>query len=273
MHTQPVRHDGSIRPLECHAGLAEGHVVPGVRHSPAYGTIEVLVLEEQHRVWLLNGGQQKPFGILRRAGHDDLQPRYVGEPRLHALRMERSRPDVTAERGTDRHVERCAPPVVCRRQIVYDLVEPAGDKIRVLDFQDGLEAFQRQAHGRPDGPTLYDRRIADPLGAELLDEPLRHLEDPAVRSYILPKQHDAIVGLHCLAQPLAHCIDKALLGRGVIGRHVVREGGSKDFGALGLQRAFDLRLPKRVFSGVFHFGYDGFVRLRDGLGRHRTFFE
>ena len=55
--------------------------------------VEHLVLEEDHRVVVADGLDEQALGVVGRRGHDDLQPRDVGEDRVQRLRVLRGRAD------------------------------------------------------------------------------------------------------------------------------------------------------------------------------------
>src|SRR4029453_850825 len=61
-------------------------------------------------------------------------------------------------------------------------------------------------------PGLGQRCVDHPLVAELVEEPLRHPEDPAPRRDVLPEHHDAIVRRHLVVQGVVGCGDNVLLG-------------------------------------------------------------
>src|SRR5439155_15592002 len=78
---------GQLRAFAYELGLAErDHIVrTGVRRAIVRLAIEVLRLEEQHRVVRANRGAEQSVGVEGSRGHDDAQTRQVREDTLARL--------------------------------------------------------------------------------------------------------------------------------------------------------------------------------------------
>ena len=116
--------------------------------------------------------------------------------------MERSAMQPASERPADDH-RHVGPAAVSEfREHVHNLVEGAGNEVGKLHLHDRSKPHQRGT-GRP----TYDRRFAyggidHPVFAELLEEPLRDLERPAIVPDVLSHQEHALVTLHLFPERL-----------------------------------------------------------------------
>src|SRR5262245_4232298 len=99
--------------------------------------------------------------------------------------MKGSGADAPADRAAHDDGDTRAPTVMSLREIVDDLIEATGDEVRELHLDHGDEAVEREPERRSQRAGLDDRRVADTRSAELLEESLRHLEDPAVLGNVL----------------------------------------------------------------------------------------
>jgi hypothetical protein len=85
------------------------------------------------------------------------------------------------------------------------------DEVRELDLGDRQESVQGHADRDPDDAGLGQRRIDHAPLAELVEEPLRHAEDPAARRDVLAEYHDAFVRGHLVVQGVVDRRDDVLL--------------------------------------------------------------
>ena len=91
-------------PLRADVGLADRDDVVLVRQVFLDAPVEVLVLDEEHRVVVADGGLEQALGVVRRRRRDDLEARAVHE---HGLGVQRVvRPAVHAAAGRAAHDDR-----------------------------------------------------------------------------------------------------------------------------------------------------------------------
>ena len=131
--------------------------------------VEQPVLDEDHRVRVLDRGTQQAVGVGRRRRHDDGQPGDVREQRLEALRVLAARRAPGAELGPhgQRHLGGAAGHERQLRRLVEQLVEADAEEVEVHHLDDRAHAGHRRADAEPDDRRLRDRRVAHPV-AELL---------------------------------------------------------------------------------------------------------
>jgi hypothetical protein len=208
-----VGDDGGIAARAGDPGRAEGNRPPTGRDPAPLGPVERFVLQVQHRVRVVEGRQQQPFGVSRGGGGDDLEAGDVAEVSLDVLRVERAGARPAADRRPDHDGHRSSPAVVGGGEVVDDLIEAAADEVAELHLDHGVEAVERQAEGAAQRPRFDDRRIADPLLAELGHEPVGDLEGAAVLGDVLAEEHDALVGPHGFPQTLGDRVDVAQFAR------------------------------------------------------------
>ena len=254
MHPHAVGDDRRVGAGAGDARLPQRHMVDALGDRSPHGSVEQFVLEEKDGIGLFDGRQQQTFGVFRRGGHHDLQPGHVTEPGFLRLRMERSGAQSAPERRPDRHVDGLAPAVVRRGQVVDDLIEGAGDEVRVLNLHHRLEALDGQTQRGAHRSAFDNGRVAHPLFAEAFDEPLGHLEHAPVFGDVLAHEQHAFVLLHGQPERLGDGVHEAQLPPGGLRRAQREEGRRKQIGPLGLGRALDLRLRQRVFGRLPHLG-------------------
>ena len=220
------------------------------------------MLEVEHRVPILEGGDQQPLGVVRRGRRHHLEAGHAREPRLDVLRVERPRPHAAPDGHAHDHRHRGRPAVIRLGQVVHDLVEAAGDEVAELHLDHRDVAVEGQAQRRAQGTGLDDRRVADPLAAELGHEPFGHLEHAAVLGDVLPQEHDPRVAAHRLAETVADGVDVAGVAGGSHrlrgGRDRPRARGRVDVAQLALgggdgiggrQRLVDQGVDARLHLG------------------------
>src|SRR5690625_7428695 len=91
-----VRHDGEVAAFARDAAAAEFTADRCFVDIAAERAIEQLVLKEEHRVRIVDRGEQQLLRIGWSGRHNDFQSRHVGEPGFHRLRMKIGR---AASRG------------------------------------------------------------------------------------------------------------------------------------------------------------------------------
>ena len=155
------------------------------------------MLEDDHRVGILERGEQQALGVGGRRRLHHLQPRDVAEPGLEALAVLGGGAGARA-RGhahDQRHRGLAAEHVAQLRRLVDDLLHRERREVRELELEDRPQAGQRRADRDAGAAELGDRRVDDPVGAEAVDEVARHLEGAAVDADVLAHQDHAPVAL------------------------------------------------------------------------------
>ena len=187
------------------------HVERRLLLTSALGAVQQLVFEKHHGVAVADRRQHQTLGVVGIGRADDLQPRRVHEVRLGALSVLR-----TARRCADRqpqhhrHGDLAVAHVAHFRGLIDDLVHRAEDEIAVLHFRDRLHAGHRRPHRRADDGDFGDRRVHDPVVAELLRQSQRHGE-PAAKaagdSDVLTDDEHGRIGTHRHADRIAQALD------------------------------------------------------------------
>ena len=87
------------------------------------------------------------------------------------------------------------PPDMCeqRRGVVHDLVEREQAEVDGHDLDDRPHPAERGADAGADERRLRQRRVADALGTELVEQALAHREAAAVAADVLAHQEHAVV--------------------------------------------------------------------------------
>ena len=167
------------------------------------GVVLALRLEEDHRVVGGDGLLDHPVAVDRVGAGDDLQARGVRELRLRALRVVLDRTDAATERDPDDHRHRRAAlgAVVHLRDLAHDLVVRRVDEAVELDLHHGPVATQGHPDRRTDDAGLGQRRVDDPVLAEVLLQSVGDPEDATELADVLAHDQDLGVVLHRLAQP------------------------------------------------------------------------
>ncbi len=121
--------------------------------------VQVLVLEEEHRVVAADRRAQQPRRIDRVGREHDPQPGTMREDALARLAViRRAAPQVAADRHAyDRGAgERVVRPIPQHRHLVAELHHRRPDVVEELDLDDRLQAARRHADGTPDDVRLCE---------------------------------------------------------------------------------------------------------------------
>ncbi len=159
--------DRDVAPGAADRRLADRHAI-GVRRHRALGLVQQLVLEDQHRVRIVDRREQQALGVVRRRRLHDLEARHVREPRFEALAVLRRGAGARAARQPHdhRHARLAAEHEADLRRLVDDLLHRQRDEIRELDLEHRPHAGQRGADRRAGDAQLADRRVDHALAAE-----------------------------------------------------------------------------------------------------------
>ena len=147
------------------------------------------MLEEQHGIVVLVGGEQRVEGVLRRAGIQGLEPGHREEEGLELLRMERAEGQPAATREAEHERAGGAGPEVVGGGVERDLGDGLGGEVRELEFLDGPVAGDGEADGVAGAGALGERGIEDARAAEVLKQAVGDLERAAVGADVLAEEN------------------------------------------------------------------------------------
>ena len=152
-------------------------------------------------------GPRASYGV---DGTTTLSPGHVGEERLDRLRVVERAVDAAAVRGADRHRHAVAVvrAVAHPRRLGHDLVERREDEVGELDLGDRPQAVDRRADRRADDHRFGQRRVDDPVVAELGPQPVGREEDAALLADVLAEHDDRLVAAHLVGERLADGLDE-----------------------------------------------------------------
>ena len=184
------------------------------------------------------------------------------EERLQALGVLRAEPDASSGDHPDheRDARRPAHHEPELGGLVDDLVEGDAGEVRELQLDDGPESRQRRADPAADEAALRQRRVAYPLRAEALVQPLRGPEQPAHLADVLADHDHARIGLELELEGLADGRDEAEQPRGLgcrcrIAALGAEDGGQQVVGARVLVRKRELdRLLDLIVDAALQVG-------------------
>ena len=187
------------------------------------------MLKDDDRVGVLERGGEHAASVRQRGRRDDPDPGNVGIPRLEAVRMLRRELPSCARRHPDdeRHVALAAGHVQQRCGVVEDLVQREQAEVDRHDLDDGPHSAERCPDACSSKSVLRQRRIANAVGAELLQQSEADTVRTAIRADVLTHQKDPLVVQQCLADRSTHglavrrpgrCLGR--LGWGCLGGHV-----------------------------------------------------
>ena len=148
--------------------------------------VEVLVLEEQHRIVAADRRAQQPGGVDRVRRIGDADARAVREDALARLAVIRAAAaQVAADRHADDHRARevIARPVAQHRHLVAQLHHRRPDVVEELNLDDRLQPARRHADAAADDARFGDRRVEHAVVAEQPLQAVRHLEDAALAGH------------------------------------------------------------------------------------------
>ena len=148
------------------------------------------MLEDQHRVRVGQRRREHVAGVLDDGRREHAQPRDMGIPAFEAVRMLRRDLPPAAGRHADhqRHRELAARHVRDRRGVVDDLIERQQAEIHGHDLDNRPHPGQRRADPGADKGALRQRRIANALLPEFVEQALGHGVAAAVAPDILAHQ-------------------------------------------------------------------------------------
>src|SRR5438105_11311570 len=202
-HHRGERHERDVPAGTTYQRATELLHVFTLRHL-SLGCVEGLVLEDDDRIRIADRAGQQPLRIRRGRRRNDLEAGNGHRPVLEALGMLRAEARARTVRRADhererdlsvRHVSRLG-------DLVRDQIPARGQEVGEHDLGDRTEPRHRGAHRRPGDRLLRDRRVADTLGSEPLEQPDRRLERATSVGHILAEEEDERVAFHLLRDAL-----------------------------------------------------------------------
>ncbi len=156
------------------------------------------MLEDHDRIRVFDGCKQHALGIIRRRRLDNLQSRYVTEPRFKTLAvLSCSAGAGTSGKAHDqRYRHRTAKHVTDFRSLIDNLFHRKRGKIRKLELEDRAHACQCRADGNASTAEFRDRSVHHPVLSETVHEVPGYLKGTAIDADVLAHKEHAIIGLH-----------------------------------------------------------------------------
>jgi hypothetical protein len=169
-----------------HASAGPAHRGPrdvdraGVVRQLALHGVQRAVLEDEHRVGVLQRGPEHPPRVAQRCRGEHLDAGDVGVPALEAVRVLRR--ELAACSGghadDERDIELAAGHVQQRRRVVEDLVEGQQREVDRHDLDDRSHPAHRRADARADERRLRERGVADRSGPNSSSSPRLTPKEP-----------------------------------------------------------------------------------------------
>ncbi len=172
------------------------------------------MLEEEHRIVILDRAAQQPVGVVDAPRADDLEPGRADEEPLGAARVKRPAPHTAAERRADHDGQLDAAAPVRLGAHGHDRVEGARDEVRELQLGDRSLPHPGRPERGADEALLGDRRVDHALGAEFLQQPLGDAERPAEVADVLAYEEHPLVLAHGIRHRRANRLEVGDLGHG-----------------------------------------------------------
>ena len=178
--------------------------------------VQVLVLEEEHRVVAADRGAQQPGRVDARS--TDTRCGCRGSARRCSRRTgcdtarRRAGSRRSARGSTTGHDQRVARSVAHHRHLVADLHHRRPDVVEELNLDHRLQPARRHADGAADDVGFGERRVEDAIVAVEPLQPVRQLEDAALAGHdrqrvllagirdVLAEDDDARVARHLVLQ-------------------------------------------------------------------------
>ena len=181
--------------------------------------VDALGLQEEHRVVVLDGGDQQALGVVGVGRDHRLQPRHVGEQGLHALGVGVAAEDAAAIGAADGHGggEVGGRAVAQPRRLADQLVVGGVDVVGELDLHDGAQAVGAHADGGAHDAALRDRRVEAAGQAVLLLQPVGDAEHAPKEAHVLTEDQDVGVALQHVVERGVQRLDH--VHRGHVGQN------------------------------------------------------
>ena len=161
-HVPPFTYDARLREWDGVVGAGVGTLVVGL-------AVQMLMLEEQHRILRAQRRSQQSIGVERVGRHHDVQARDMGEHHLAALAVvDRAAAQVTpgGDADDDGAGEGSIGSPAQGRKLVADLHHRRPDVVEELDLDHRTEAARGHPDRAADDSGLGQRAVEDTTGAE-----------------------------------------------------------------------------------------------------------
>src|SRR4029077_16710015 len=185
------------------AGPAERNDVIFGRNFFLDATVEIFVLEKEHRIVVSYRSFDQPLGIIGTCRTDHFQPGRVHKPHLGILRVKRTPMDVAPAGAADDEWRRRAPAVMGLSDHIDDLVECAANEVHKLKFGDGTHASERCSECGANDGGLSDGSINYAFRTEVVDETISDFKRPTVDANVLSQAENGRVSFHFFPDALA----------------------------------------------------------------------
>ena len=207
------------RPLDVALAERDDVVLVG---DQATERVQQLVLEEHDGVVVADRRLHQALRVIRGRGHHDLESRDVREPDLEALGVLGGRALAgAAALGHPQdpgHAALAAGHEPDLGRLGGDLIHREAAEVNEHDLGHRAHPDQRRAGRGADDRVLRDRRVADPLRPELVEQGAGDAERAPVLADVLAQQEHALVADHLLAERLADgLLVRHLGGRDTLG--------------------------------------------------------
>ncbi len=178
-HRAAIGDDRGVTTTAGNARLANLDDDTGI-HRPL-AAVQGLVLDEDHRIRIVDRGAQQAVGVRRRGGTDDLQAGHMGEPCLQALRVLRAGTEPAAMRCAQHHGHTAATPEhePRLRCLIDQRIHGQGHEVHEHDLDHRLESRHRGPDRHRGDGGFGDRRVTHAHRAKLIEQTTGRLEGAA----------------------------------------------------------------------------------------------
>ena len=186
--------------------------------------VDTLRLEIDHRIVVLDRGDQETFRVVGIRRHHDLEARDVGEERLGTLRVGLAAADAAAAGRAHGHrcVKLAGAPVSDARELAHDLVVGRIDVVGELDLGHRPEPVNGHADRGRENTAFRDRRIEHAAFAVFPLQPVGDAKDAAEEADVLAEDDDRRVLSELDIHRRIQRLDHVHLSHGVISRLFLR---------------------------------------------------
>src|SRR5208283_5052221 len=134
--------------------------------------VKDFVLQKNYRVVVTDGGDEKSFGVVRRARHYHLEPRNMHEPGFKTLGVLRRRPDPGSAGGPQHHgyLGLSAEHVLHLGCLVEKLIHRHTDKVYKHQLDHRSQPAGRGSNRGSYYCALRNGRVAHSLRTELIEQ-------------------------------------------------------------------------------------------------------
>eukprot|EP00128_Syssomonas_multiformis_P014289 Colp12_sorted_trinity150504_noHs@3256 len=196
-----VSKDRNIRALALDLGLADGNDEVGGHNlirDRELNTIHQLVLKNDNRVRITDGGLEETLGILSVVWRHHLEARAVRVPGGKALRVLSTHTLGVTVRTTEHNgdLNSASRHVVSLSGRVNDLINSLHGEVEGHELANRLKASHGSANGKTSKTHLGNGGVQDTLRTELVQETLGNLVGTIVLGDLLTNNENLIISLH-----------------------------------------------------------------------------